>query len=117
MEGSTGRALDSVGPRGVAARVRRSPAQWGLAALGLVVLVGGVLLLTAAYVGAEHTLYTWDFHEYTTRLEQTYATARRSPLTALVQIYLSTSQGTTSCRRSRSCRSATSSARAGSRSS
>jgi hypothetical protein len=92
MAGSTGHALNPVGARGVAARFSRSPAEWAVAALGLVVLVGGVLLLTGAYVGAEHTLYTWDFHEYTTRLEQTYATARRSPLTALVEIYLSTSQ-------------------------
>ena len=92
MAGSTGHALDPVGARGVAARIARSPAEWTLVAVGLLVLVGGVLLLTGAYVGAEHTLYTWDFHEYTTRLEQTYATAHRSPLTALVEIYLSTSQ-------------------------
>jgi len=76
----------------VAPRLRRGPATWAATALGLVLLVGGVLLLTAVYVGAEHTLYTWDWHEYTTRLEQTYATARLSPLTALVQVYLSTSQ-------------------------
>src|SRR5262245_13004752 len=77
----------------LARRARLSPSpMWAIHALALALLVGVVVVITALYVAAEHTLYTWDWHEYTTRLEDAYATARRSPLTALVQIYLSTSQ-------------------------
>lgn len=69
---------------------RRWP--WAGHLVAAILLVVGVLGLTYSYVSAEHALYTWDFHEYTTRLETTFAALKRSPLTAFVQVYLSTSQ-------------------------
>lgn len=67
---------------------------WTLAihTVGVLLVIVGVLAVTVGYVSAEHTFYTWDFHAYSTRLETTYAQLIRSPLTALVQVYLSTSQ-------------------------
>jgi hypothetical protein len=65
---------------------------WAAHLLGVILVILGVLALTFVYVSAEHTFYTWDFHEYTTRLETTYAALTQSPLTAFVQVYLSTSQ-------------------------
>ncbi len=65
---------------------------WAIHVLGVAILIIGVIALTYVYVSAEHTLYTWDFHEYTTRLQTTYTDLTRSPLTAFVKIYLSTSQ-------------------------
>jgi hypothetical protein len=61
-------------------------------ATGVLLVVVGVLVVTLVYVATERTFYTWDFHEYSTRLETSYAQLTHSPLTALVQIYLSTSQ-------------------------
>jgi hypothetical protein len=61
-------------------------------AAGILLVSVGVLGVTVGYVLAEHTFYTWDFHEYSTRLETTYAQLNQSVLTGLVQVYLSTSQ-------------------------
>ena len=65
---------------------------WGAYLVGALVVLVSVLAFTYIYVSAEHTLYTWDFHEYSTRVETTYSTLTRSPLRALVEVYLSTSQ-------------------------
>lgn len=65
---------------------------WGTYLLGVLIVLVAVVAFTYVYVSAEHTLYTWDYHEYTTRLETTWSDITRSPLRALVEIYLSTSQ-------------------------
>lgn len=65
---------------------------WGGYLLGFVLVLVAVLAFTYVYVAAEHTFYTWDFHEYTTRLETTYGQLSRSPIRAFIEIYLSTSQ-------------------------
>jgi hypothetical protein len=65
---------------------------WGPHLLGVLLVLFGVLALTSLYVSVEHTLYTWDFHEYSTRLQTTYSELTRSPLRALAEVYLSTSQ-------------------------
>jgi hypothetical protein len=84
---------DLVTPVAAPSITARAP-RWAIAVngLGVVAVMAGVLVLTYLYTSAEHTFYTWDFHEYTTRLETTYSQLTRSPLTALVQVYLSTSQ-------------------------
>lgn len=81
------------GRRSRAATVLARPG-WILAghAVGVLLVIVGVLVVTVAYVSGEHTFYTWDFHTYSTRLETTFAQLTLSPLTALVQVYLSTSQ-------------------------
>jgi hypothetical protein len=65
---------------------------WGAYLFGALAVLASVLAFTYIYVSAEHTLYTWDFHAYSTRLEATYSELTHSPLRALVEVYLSTSQ-------------------------
>ncbi len=65
---------------------------WGAHFLGVLLVLVGVLALTYLYISVEHTFYTWDFHEYSTRLQTTYSDLTRSPLRALAEVYLSTSQ-------------------------